>query len=85
MSKMQAKKTHEQQLRTLERKDDHPDARRPGNTGEKAHMAAAQRRQSEFAVSRGGTHQESDHNKHNEQSQGGHKPQQHSVSEEKKA
>jgi hypothetical protein len=83
MSEMQAKKTHEQQLRILQRKADHPDARRPGDNGEKAHVAAPERRQSEFAVSRGGTHQESDHNKHNEQSQRGHKPQQHSADEEK--
>jgi hypothetical protein len=41
-------------------------------------------RQSEFPVSRGGMNQESDHHKHNDSGQAGHKPQKHSPAEEKK-
>ncbi|MGX1321936.1 hypothetical protein AB7M17_005389 [Bradyrhizobium sp. USDA 377] len=67
---MQGKKTHEQQVRILERKPDLPDAReldqalvtKPGDS-----------RQSQFPVSRGGLNQESDHNKHNSPGQSGHK------------
>jgi hypothetical protein len=68
---MQGKKTHEQQLRTLERKPDVPDARqmeaeldRVGQD-DKYHKADKRARDSEFTVSRGGLHQESKHNKHN--------------------
>jgi hypothetical protein len=39
-------------------------------------------RRSEMPIKRG-THQESDHNKHNEKGQAGHKPQEHSPAEEK--
>jgi hypothetical protein len=89
-SDLQGKKTHEQQLRTLERKDDVPDARRMeaerGEAGrdDEAHHADKQARESEFPVSRGGLHQEDrDHNKHNRSGQSGHKPQRHSPAEEK--
>ena len=82
---MQGKKTHEQQLRILENKDDVP---KPGeNTGPTAaapREAGSEARDSEFAVSRGGMNQESrDHNKHNHSGQDGHKPQKHSPAEEK--
>jgi hypothetical protein len=40
-------------------------------------------RQSEFPVSSHGMNQESDHNKHNDAGQSGHKPQQHTPAEEK--
>jgi hypothetical protein len=40
-------------------------------------------RQSEFPVSSRGMNQESDHNKHNDAGQSGHKPQEHSPAEEK--
>ncbi|MFC5066397.1 hypothetical protein [Flaviflagellibacter deserti] len=88
---MQGGKTHEQQLRTLERKDDMPDERRLADerqqVGRDAPMPRpndGDARQSEFAVSRGGVNQESrDHNKHNRGGQEGHKPQQHSPAEEK--
>jgi hypothetical protein len=80
---MQGKKTHEQQLRILENKDDVPDARRREPPAEQAHVPAPNKRESEFAVSRGGINQESDHNKHNDEGQRGHKPQQHSPAEEK--
>src|SRR4051794_3614519 len=40
-------------------------------------------RESEFPVSRSGMNQESDHNKHNDPGQSGHKPQQPTVLEEK--
>ena len=40
-------------------------------------------RQSEFPVSRHGMNQESDHNKHNDGGQSGHKPQKHTEAEEK--
>ena len=87
---MQGKKTHEQQLRTLERKADVPDARQMDaeldQTGldVKAHRPEKGARQSEFPVSQGGLHQESDHNKHNHSSQPGHKPQKPEVAQEKR-
>jgi hypothetical protein len=78
---LQGKKTHEQQLRILERKPDVPDERQiEQEIARVAERTAAGRlmphaRQSEFAVSRGGMNQESQHNKHNHQTQSGHKPQ----------
>ena len=86
---MQGRKTHEQQVRILERKSDVPDARQTdafmNRTGrdDRAHIPKADARQSEFPVSRGGLHQESDHNKHNDPGQAHHKPQQHKPAEEK--
>jgi hypothetical protein len=77
---MQGKKTHEQQKRILERKDDVPsphrtDAQRQADAvGGFAKTARRGGRQSEFPVSSGGMNQESDHNKHNRQTQQGHKP-----------
>ncbi|MCK1360830.1 hypothetical protein [Bradyrhizobium sp. 199] len=77
---MQGNKTHEQQLRILERKDDVPDQRQLDQAiGRKpednaVHQINRQARQSEFPVSRGGLNQESDHNKHNDSGQSGHKP-----------
>jgi hypothetical protein len=75
---MRGRKTHEQQIRMLERKPDVPDARqierqiaRIGGTKLPKHNV----RQSEFPVSRGGLNQESQHNKHNDPGQSGHKPQ----------
>jgi len=85
----QGRKTHEQQMRTLEHKADMPDARRIedelARTGEddRAREPHEHVRESEFAVSRGGLHQESDHNKHNRSGQAGHKPQQHRPAQEK--
>lgn len=79
---MQGKKTHEQQLRILERKSDVTDGNRnDAASGERAHIPASEPRDSEFAVSRGGVHQESEHNKHNNPGQSGHKPQQHDAAE----
>ena len=78
---LQGKKTHEQQLRTLERKPDVPDARRLGDEiahaseGAGAKLPKRNARESEFPVSRGGMNQESQHNKHNDPGQHGHKPQ----------
>ncbi|WP_247518372.1 hypothetical protein [Bradyrhizobium sp. 190] len=77
----QGKKTHEQQLRILERKPDVPDARQieeeAARTQHDSGAKTAKRsgRQSEFPVSRGGLDQESQHNKHNHLGQSGHKPQ----------
>lgn len=77
---MQGKKTHEQQVRILERKPDVPDAREleqavgHNRRDTPFHRANPEARQSEFAVSRGGLNQESDHNKHNDPGQSGHKP-----------
>src|SRR5688572_17601726 len=83
----QGKKTHEQQLRTLERKPHVPDARRmqaelqrPAQE-DKAHPVKHKARDSEFPVSHGGMNQESDHHKHNDPGQAGHKPQKHSPAE----
>lgn len=75
---MQGKKTHEQQVRILERKPDAPDARELDralgrNVEDAAHRARPEARHSEFPVSRGGLNQESDHNKHNDAGQSGHK------------
>lgn len=78
---LQGKKTHEQQLRILERKPDVPDARQikehiaRTQHGGSAKIAKRGARQSEFPVSRGGLNQESQHNKHNDPGQSGHKPQ----------
>jgi hypothetical protein len=76
---LQGKKTHEQQLRILERKPDVPDARQQEiartQHGGGAKVAKRGGRQSEFAVSRAGLNQESQHNKHNDPGQSGHKPQ----------
>ena len=75
---MQGKKTHEQQKRILERKEDVPS---PNADAQKRAVADAAKiarrggRESEFSVSSGGMNQESDHNKHNRQTQQGHKPQ----------
>ena len=84
---MQGRKTHEQQLRILEKKSDGPDARRTGadlRVGhDAAHIARDGVRQTEFPVSRGGLHQESEHNKHNHQGQTGHRPQNPGPAEEK--
>jgi hypothetical protein len=78
---LQGRKTHEQQLRMLERKADMPDERQIERELEDLPKPTAPRvprphvRQSEFPVSRGGMNQESQHNKHNHQTQSGHKPQ----------
>lgn len=79
--KSQGKKTHEQFVRTLERKDDVPKAREmeqleesyPAGVGRGPRNPEA--RQSERLVSRRGMNQESQHNKHNDPGQSGHKPQ----------
>jgi hypothetical protein len=76
---MQGKKTHKEQVRILE---GNPDERRPADPAAK--VARQDIRETEFPVSRGGLNQENrDHNKHNREGQGGHKPQQHSPAEEK--
>lgn len=80
---LQGKKTHEQQLRMLERKPDVPEMRNGEQGGARNVEDVAVRRpkydarQSEFPVSRGGLNQESHHNKHNDPGQSGHKPQKH--------
>jgi hypothetical protein len=78
----QGHKTHEQQLRMLERKPDVPDARHEqerldhaGSEPSTRVLKHAEARQSEFPVSRAGMNQESQHNKHNHQTQAGHAPQ----------
>ena len=86
---MQGKKTHEQQLRILENKPDVPDARQVETSlvpddGATPTLKKPGARQSEFPISAGGLNQESDHNKHNDAGQEGHKPQEHSPAEEKK-
>ena len=81
---MQGPKTHEQQLRILEKKSDMPDARHDRPPAGPHAVKYPHARQSEFPVSRGGMNQESDHNKHNDPGQSGHKPQKHTEAEEKK-
>jgi hypothetical protein len=68
---MQGPKTHEQQKRILERKPDVDDT----SSEPKAREPRRDARQSEFPVSRRGMNQESQHNKHNDGGQTGHKPQ----------
>ena len=86
---MQGNKTHEQQLRILERKADVPDQRQVeqaiGHNPEDntVHQLNRRARQSEFPVSRGGLNQESDHNKHNDGGQSGHKPLKPTPAQEK--
>ena len=80
---MQGPKTHEQQLRILEKKPDMPDAGRETRNAVSPAVKHPEARQSEFPVSRGGMNQESDHNKHNDSGQPGHKPQKHTAAEEK--
>ena len=86
--KGQGKKTHEQFLRNLERKEDVPKETEmerltePSDVTRTPHARSA--RLSEMPVSQRGMHQESrDHNKHNNPGQRGHKPQKHSPAEEK--
>lgn len=87
---MQGKKTHEQQVRILERKPDVPDARELDralgrNVEDTAiHRPQPEARHSEYAVSRGGLNQESDHNKHNDPGQSGHKPPKQMPAQQKK-
>jgi hypothetical protein len=86
---MQGNKTHEQQLRILERKPDVPDARQmeagqhQNPRDDRPHLAKPGVRESEFPVSRAGMNQESDHNKHNDPGQTNHKPQQPGPAEQK--
>jgi hypothetical protein len=86
---MQGKKTHEQQKRILERKDDVPspdrtDAERQADAIHgSAKVVRSGKRQSEFPASSRGMNQESDHNKHNRQTQQGHKPQAPEPAQEK--
>jgi hypothetical protein len=80
---MQGPKTHEQQLRILEKKPDMPDTRPDPPPPPTPAVRNSDARQSEFPVSRHGMNQESDHNKHNDEGQTGHKPQQHTPAEEK--
>jgi hypothetical protein len=80
---MQGPKTHEQQLRILEKKPDMPDARPAPPPPPTPAVRNPEARQSEFPVSHHGMNQESDHNKHNDEGQTGHKPQQHTPAEEK--
>ena len=67
----QSRKTHEQQLRMLERKPDMPDSRQVEQEIARIQEGGAVRhprrdaRQSELEVSRGGLNQESQRNKHN--------------------
>lgn len=76
---MQGRKTHEQQVRILERKPDVADGKEFDQAAGRSardpaiHTTQPEARQSEFPVSRGGLNQESDHNKHNHAGQSGHK------------
>ena len=86
---MQGKKTHEQQVRILERKEDVPSPDPSGAEKQRqaidgsGKVVRREGRQSEFPVSRGGLNQESDHNKHNHRTQEGHGPQTPEPAQEK--
>ena len=88
---LQGRKTHEQQVRVLERKSDVPDARLTeeftNRTGrdDTVHEARSGARQSEWPISRGGLNQESAHNKHNDPEQSGHRPQRSRAAEQKQS
>ena len=88
---LQGRKTHEQQVRILERKSDVPNARLTeeftNRTGrdDTLHQAKRGARQSEWPISRGGLNQESDHNKHNDPGQSGHRPQRSRAAEQKQS
>jgi hypothetical protein len=82
------RKTHEQMIRTLERKDDVPKQRETEDARTRDASTSrlprhADTRQSEMPVSRRGMNQESGHNKHNDPGQSGHKPQKYSAANEK--
>lgn len=86
---MAGRKTREQQIRTLERKDGYPDGVREDDTTQRlmetATSEGARHRealQSQSRVSRKGLNQESTHNKHDDGGQKSHKPQQHDEAEE---
>jgi hypothetical protein len=81
---MQGKKTHEQQMRILERKEGQNPQAPPLQPDGDHPSREPDARQAEFAVSRGGMHQESQHNKHNDPGQGEQKPQKHTPAEEGK-
>ena len=49
----------------------------------RVHRANPEARHSEFPVSRGGLNQESDHNKHNDPGQSGHKPPKPTTAQQK--
>jgi hypothetical protein len=74
---MQGNKTHRAFLNNIEKQGDTPKAGDPhGDPGAGTHAPRhPEARQSDLPVSRHGTNQESQHNKHNRQTQGGHKPQ----------
>jgi hypothetical protein len=70
-------KTREQMIRTLERKPDVPKEREVDpNTAEAEALGKSRtpRHSNDFLESRYGMNQESDHNKHNDPGQSGHKP-----------
>ena len=81
---MTGRKTHEQQIRTLERKPDVPGGGSTGGEDGSQKLPRQDVRPTEFPISTTGFNQESrDHNKHNRSGQKGHKPQRHRPDEEK--
>ena len=90
---MPGNKTHEQQLRAFERKDDAPKVGEPPTHLSNEEIAARSRHSSATPPSRdqegystghsGGNVESRDHNKHNHEGQPGHKPQHHTRAEEK--
>jgi hypothetical protein len=89
---MPGNKTHEQQLRTFERKDDAPKVGEPAThlsnaeIAEQASRTSAappSRSQEGYATGHSGNVESRDHNKHNNPDQQGHKPQHHTRAEEK--
>jgi hypothetical protein len=88
---MPGNKTHEQQLRQFQRKDDAPKVNEPAthvSNAESAdrspHSSATppSREESGYATGHGSDVESRDHNKHNNAGQQGHKPQHHSRAEE---
>ncbi len=79
---MTGRKTHEQQIRTFERKPDLTEAGGQQQAADGSRRAAPGVRDSEFPVSMAGMNSESDHNKHDHHDPR-HKHQRHGPDEEK--
>jgi hypothetical protein len=89
---MPGNKTHEEQLRQFERKDDVPkQGEYPrqmsnadiANTGSRTSAPPPSRDEEGYATGHSGQQESRDHNKHNHTEQSGHGPQKHTRAEEK--
>jgi len=79
---LQGRKTHEQQVPNARLTEEFTNRTGRDDT---LHQAKRGARQSEWPISRGGLNQESDHNKHNDPGQSGHRPQRSRAAEQKQS